>query len=105
VVLSDGAYDKATGKEMGAVYMPAPQTGSLMTYMLDGGQYLVVATGRGSYIAGLLAFRLPQARGKNAKCNSLLRHVDRPPGPFSAGNAISFSRFRIRSPRVNAGET
>ena len=30
------AYDKATGKEVGAVYMPAPQTGSPMTYMLNG---------------------------------------------------------------------
>ena len=29
------AYDKATGKEVGAVYMPAPQTGSPMTYMLE----------------------------------------------------------------------
>ena len=37
------AYDKATGKEVGAVYMPAPQTGSPMTYLLDGRQYIVVA--------------------------------------------------------------
>ena len=26
------AYDKATGKEVGAVYMPAPQSGTPMTY-------------------------------------------------------------------------
>ena len=37
------AYDKATGKEVGAVYMPAPQTGSPMTYPLGGQQYIVVA--------------------------------------------------------------
>ena len=37
------AYDKATGAEVGAVQMPAPQTGSPMTYMLNGRQYLVVA--------------------------------------------------------------
>jgi quinoprotein glucose dehydrogenase len=37
------AYDKATGKDAGAVYMPAPQTRSPMTYMLDGEQYIVVA--------------------------------------------------------------
>ena len=37
------AYDKATGEEVGAVYMPAPQTGSPMTYMLNGRQYIVVA--------------------------------------------------------------
>src|SRR5581483_5974651 len=37
------AYDKATGKEMGAVYMPAGQTGTPMTYMLNGKQYIVLA--------------------------------------------------------------
>ena len=55
------AYDKKTGEEKGAVYMPAPQTGSPMTYMLDGQQYLVVAIGGGNYTAELLAFRLPRA--------------------------------------------
>ena len=30
------AYDKTTGKELGALYMPAPQTGGPMSYMLDG---------------------------------------------------------------------
>ena len=30
------AYDKATGKDAGAVYMPSGQTGSPMTYMLNG---------------------------------------------------------------------
>ena len=29
------AYDKATGKEVGAVYMPAPQSGSPMTYTAE----------------------------------------------------------------------
>ena len=37
------AYDKATGKEVGAVYMPAPQTGSPMTYMVNGRQYITVS--------------------------------------------------------------
>ena len=55
------AYDKATGEEKGAVYMPAPQTGSPMTYMLGGEQYLVVATGGGSTSAELLAYRLPRS--------------------------------------------
>ena len=55
------AYDKKTGEEKGAVYMPAPQTGSPMTYLLDGRQYIVVAIGGGSYSAELLAFRLPHA--------------------------------------------
>ena len=55
------AYDKATGKEVGAVFMPAPQTGSPMTYMLNGEQYLVVAIGGGVYSAELVAYRLPRS--------------------------------------------
>jgi quinoprotein glucose dehydrogenase len=54
------AYDKATGQEVGSVYMPAPQTGSPMTYMLNGRQYLVVSISGGNYSGELLAFRLPQ---------------------------------------------
>jgi quinoprotein glucose dehydrogenase len=54
------AYDKATGKEVGAVYMPAPQSGSPMTYMLNGQQYIVVAISGGTYSGELLAFRLPR---------------------------------------------
>jgi quinoprotein glucose dehydrogenase len=52
------AYDKTTGKEMGAVNMPAGQTGSPMTYMLNGRQYLVLAIG-GNMPAELIAFALP----------------------------------------------
>ncbi len=55
------AYDKATGAEVGAVFMPAPQTGSPMTYELDGVQYLVVAISGGNYSGELVAFRLPGA--------------------------------------------
>jgi quinoprotein glucose dehydrogenase len=54
------AYDKATGQEVGAVYMPAQQSGSPMTYMFNGRQYIVVAISGGNYSAELLAFRLPQ---------------------------------------------
>jgi quinoprotein glucose dehydrogenase len=54
------AYDKGTGEEKGAVYMPAPQSGSPMTYMLAGRQYLVVAVSGGNYSAELLAFKLPE---------------------------------------------
>jgi quinoprotein glucose dehydrogenase len=49
------AYDKRTGADAGAVYMPAPQTGSPMTYMLNGRQYLVVAISGGSYSGELVA--------------------------------------------------
>ena len=53
------AYDKATGQEVGAVYMPAPQSGSPMTYMMGGKQYLVLAISGAAYSAELVAFRLP----------------------------------------------
>ena len=53
------AYDKATGTDVGAVYMPAPQTGSPMTYMWNGKQYIVVAISGGNYAGELLAFKLP----------------------------------------------
>lgn len=54
------AYDKASGKEVGAVYMPAPQTGSPMTYMLNGQQYLVVAISGANYPGELLAFKVAE---------------------------------------------
>lgn len=53
------AYDKATGKEAGAVYMPAPQSGSPMTYTLNGQQYIVVAISGPGYPGELIAYRLP----------------------------------------------
>jgi len=53
------AYDKATGKEVGAVYMPAPETGSPMTYMLNGKQYIVIAVSGGPYSGEYIAFTLP----------------------------------------------
>ena len=53
------AYDKATGKEVGAVYMPAPQSGSPMTYMVNGKQYIIVAISGGPYSGEYLAFSLP----------------------------------------------
>jgi quinoprotein glucose dehydrogenase len=53
------AYDKATGNEVGAIYMPAPQSGSPMTYMWNGKQYIVLAISGGSYTAELVAYRLP----------------------------------------------
>jgi quinoprotein glucose dehydrogenase len=53
------AYDKASGKEVGAVYMPAPQSGSPMSYMHNGKQYIVLAISGAGYSAELIAFRLP----------------------------------------------
>ena len=53
------AYDKATGNELGAVYMPAPQTGSPMTYLLNGKQHLVVPISGAGYSGEFVAFKLP----------------------------------------------
>jgi quinoprotein glucose dehydrogenase len=53
------AYDKATGKDAGAVFMEAPQTGSPMTYMWKGKQYIVVAISGGSIPGEYVAFGLP----------------------------------------------
>ena len=52
------AYDKKTGREVGGVLLPAPQSGSPMTYMLNGKQYIVVAISGGNYSGEFLAFRL-----------------------------------------------
>ena len=53
------AYDKADGREVGAVFLPAPQSGSPMTYMLNGTQYIVVAVSGGPYSGEYIAFSLP----------------------------------------------
>ena len=51
------AYDKATGVDVGTVEMPDKQTGSPMTYMINGKQYIVVAVS-GVDGAQLIAFAL-----------------------------------------------
>ena len=54
------AYDKATGKDAGAVFMPAGQTGSPMTYMANGKQYIVIAIGGPGYPGELVAYKLSE---------------------------------------------
>jgi len=53
------AYDKNNGTEVGAVWIPAPQSGSPMTYLADGRQYIVVAVSGGIYSGEYIAFSLP----------------------------------------------
>lgn len=55
------AYDKSTGADIeGEVNMPAKQTGSPMSYMHDGKQYILIAvSGQGNAGAELLAYALP----------------------------------------------
>jgi quinoprotein glucose dehydrogenase len=58
------AYDKMTGQEVGAIFMPAPQSGTPMTYTLNGKQYIVVAISGGNYSGEYLAFGLPSMAAK-----------------------------------------
>jgi quinoprotein glucose dehydrogenase len=54
------AYDKATGKEVGAAFMPMGQTGSPMTYMANGKQYIVIAIGGPGFPGELVAYKLSE---------------------------------------------
>ena len=56
------AYNKETGEQVGEVLMPAAQTGSPMTYMVDGRQYVVVAVGGPGFPGEYLAFTLPELK-------------------------------------------
>ena len=53
------AYEKANGNEVGAVWMVAPQSGSPMTYSVNGKQYIVVAVSGGNYSGEYIAYALP----------------------------------------------
>jgi quinoprotein glucose dehydrogenase len=55
------AYNKATGEQVGAVFIQAPQSGSPMTYMLNGKQYIIVAISGGNYSGEFVAFTLPES--------------------------------------------
>jgi quinoprotein glucose dehydrogenase len=59
------AYDKKTGQQVGAVFLPAAQSGSPMTYLVDGRQYIVVAISGGNYSGEYVAFALPAAATRN----------------------------------------
>ena len=54
------AYDKKTGEQVGELLMPARQSGSPMTYMVDGKQYILVAVSGGAYSGEYLAFSLTE---------------------------------------------
>ena len=63
------AYDKKTGKEVGALLMPAIQSGSPMTAMLDGKQYIIVAVSGGNYSRSIWRShcRMPTRDGKRGR--------------------------------------
>src|SRR4051794_27348309 len=59
------AYDKATGKQLAELDLPANATGSPMTYIVNDRQFIVVATGGSNLAAELIALarsvgRVPQ---------------------------------------------
>jgi len=60
------AYDKKTGQEVGAIVMPAPQSGSPMTYSVNGKQYIIVAISGGNYSGEYVAFSLPVSEIRGA---------------------------------------
>jgi quinoprotein glucose dehydrogenase len=60
------AYDKRLGTELAALQLPAPQSGSPMTYMLNDRQYLVIAVSANDYPGELLAYALPRERPATA---------------------------------------
>jgi len=52
------ALDKKTGKQVGAVRIPSRTTAVPMTFMHQGKQYIVFATGQGAHTS-LVALKLP----------------------------------------------
>jgi quinoprotein glucose dehydrogenase len=54
------ALDKATGKKVGAVKIPARSTAVPMTFLHNGRQYIVVAMGAGANTS-LVALALPKS--------------------------------------------
>jgi quinoprotein glucose dehydrogenase len=54
------AYDKRTGADAGQIFMPAPQTGSPMTYSVNGTQYVTVSVSGPGYGGELLVYKLGQ---------------------------------------------
>ena len=52
--MPEGAVDHAC-----AVLIPAPQSGSPMTYSVNGRQFIVVAVSGGAYSGEYIAFALP----------------------------------------------
>ena len=53
------AYDKTTGKVVGEVALPRNATAAPMTYLLNGKQYIAVATGGANLPAELIVLSLP----------------------------------------------
>ena len=59
------AYNKDTGEQVGEVPMPAPQSGGLMTYAVNGRQFIIVPVSGGAYTGEYIAFALPSDESTN----------------------------------------
>ncbi len=70
------AYDKQTGAQVGEVLMPAPISGSPMTYMVNGRQYIIVAVSGGNYTGEYIAYALPQSELRPATGTAVRRRLE-----------------------------
>ena len=71
------AVDKATGKQVGAVQIPSKTTAVPMTYMHQGKQYIVFATGTGGDPSrgpgtSLIALTLPSPGGRGRRSGTTI---------------------------------
>jgi quinoprotein glucose dehydrogenase len=60
----DGKRGSMLRAELSALQLPAPQSGSPMTYMVGGRQYLVIAVSGNDSPGELIAFRVPDAAAR-----------------------------------------
>jgi quinoprotein glucose dehydrogenase len=58
------ALDKKTGRTIFEMELPGNETGLPMTYMINGRQFIVVATGSRGAVPELIALALPEGRGR-----------------------------------------
>jgi len=70
------AYDKKTGEEKGTVFLPAEQSGSPMTYMLGGKQYIVLAIGGRGFSSEFIAFKLPSGESPEPRRSTSRNNAD-----------------------------
>ena len=91
------AYDQKIGQQVGEVWIPAPQSGSPMTYSYDGKQYIVAVSG-GNYSGEYIAFSLPLPLWPAPRCRSGLfdkAHARGVAAPsFAARHEVDFARKR-----------
>ncbi len=97
------AYDKATGKEVGAIFMPAPQSGSPMTYMLNGQQYLAIAISGGNYSAELVVYKLPSGNASTPAAVSRAMQPAQPAAAAVAGQVAASSAPLYTAAQANRG--